>query len=257
MPNHVAPFGLVTHGTLDTASSLRRHSRMRITVSSIAFGLLLVAAAPARSQTVNEGVASVSTDHQQVVRRWGVEARRLRAFDRTLGQDPECTAAGRCTVDVNALGVRRWVSERYAWNAGLAFALGGGSSRTAAGPSGSWDTYLGLGPTLGATFLLADWKHLAVGAGPQLDFVFFMPGGSRPKNLVLDLRGVVEGELHFGFWGLPQLSVSANAGLQVHYRKVTGTKAGTTATTSEWSVGFLGERTPWSLITNLALRYYF
>src|SRR5262249_22010394 len=74
-------------------------------------------------------VASVSptTDHDSIVGHWGVEARQVAVFQRTLLQESGCETS--CPQAVNLLGVRHWSKERYAWTAGLALATGGGSSR--------------------------------------------------------------------------------------------------------------------------------
>ncbi len=193
------------------------------------------------------------TDHDTVVRRWGIEARRVATVQRTPKQDLACKDD--CPLTLNALALRRWSTSRYAWSLGLALGFGGGSSRTA-DTKYSWDTYLGLGPTLGATFLLANWQHLAVGLSPQIDFVFFMPGGTRPKSVILDLRGLVEGEVHLGMIGLPQVSLGLASGLAVHYRGVSDAAKTPTGTSGEWSVGLAGPQTLWGLVTNMFLRFY-
>src|SRR5436190_9723671 len=79
---------------------------------------------------------SEHTDHDTVVGRWGVEARQVAVFDRTLRQESGCDET--CPVALDSLGVRHWSRSKYAWSAGLAFAVGGGSSRRG-GVSYSWD----------------------------------------------------------------------------------------------------------------------
>lgn len=196
--------------------------------------------------------AQGGTDHDKVVGRWGIEARQVAVGQKTPGQDLECGAD--CPVSLNALSVRRWSSPAFAWGAGLVLGLGGGGRKVAAGTE-SWDTYLGVGPTLSASFLLTSWKHLAVSTSPQLDFVFFMPGGSRPKTFLISARGLIEGELHLGFIGLPELSLGIASGLVLEYRGVTSAALGSTA--NQWSVGFAGPQSLWGLITNMYVRFYF
>jgi hypothetical protein len=201
---------------------------------------------------------SSATDHDMVVRHWGIEARRLATVQRTPGQDPGCGTD--CPLGLNALSLRRWSTTNYAWSAGLALAAGGGTSRQmGTGSTQSWDTYFGFGPTVGATFLLANWKHLAVGLSPQIDFVFFLPGGTRPKTLSLDVRGLAEGELHLGFIGLPQVSVGLSSGLAFNFTAITKTDTPPAATTTanRWSLGFTGPTSFWGLVTNAFLRFYF
>jgi hypothetical protein len=201
---------------------------------------------------------SAGTDHELVVRRWGMEARSLDQglLLRTPGNDLSCDAA--CKIALNSFGVRHWATSRYAWNAGLALGVGGGSRYDATQMKvQSWDSYFGIGPTLGASFLLTDWKHLAISLSPQLDAVFFMPSGRGPKTFLLDVRGLVEGELHMGFIDLPQLSIGVASGLVASLRTVSNSKMTPTGTATQWSIGFSGPQTLWGLVTNVFLRFYF
>jgi hypothetical protein len=202
---------------------------------------------------------ATGTDHDQVVGRWGVEARRLATLQKTPNQDRACKDD--CPVEINSLALRRWSTSRYAWSAGLALGLGSGSTRTSATTKYTWDTYLGIGPTIGATFLLANWKHLAVGLSPQIDLLYFMPGSKKekPKTLLLNVRGLIEGELHLGFLGLPQVSLGLATGLVIGYRNVSSAGAAMTptGTSSEWAIGFAGPQSLWGLVTNMHLRFYF
>jgi hypothetical protein len=202
--------------------------------------------------------ATAATDHQLVVGRWGIEARSLDRGElkRTPGNDLACN--DNCPITINSIGVRRWATSRYAWSAGLALGVGGGSRYSADKDKvQSWDTYLGVGPTLGASFLLTEWKHLAVSFSPQLDALVFMPASSRSKTFLLDLRGVIEGELHLGFIDLPQLSVGLSSGLVASLKTVSQSKTTPTGTASQWSIGFSGPQTFWGLVTNMYLRFYF
>jgi hypothetical protein len=207
--------------------------------------------------TAAEGGA---TDHDSIVGRLGIEARRIGAFRRTQGQEADCTAP--CMADLNALSLRRWTDHAYAYSFGLALGVGGGSSRPApAADAQTWDTYFGVGPTLGASFLLASWKHLAVSWGPQLDAVFFLPSGKGSKNFLFNLRAVVEGELHLGMIGVPAASVALQTGLEARYHIATKDNkdgaSGKDIMASRWSVGFTGNQSLWDLVTKMTLRYYF
>jgi hypothetical protein len=196
------------------------------------------------------------TDHDGIVGRWGIEARTLGEFQRTPGNDLSC--ANDCPIRLNAISVRKWSTERYAWSAGLALGAGGGSryepTRMAVQ---SWDTYFGVGPTVGANFLLANWKHLAVSLSPQLDALIFIPKGTGPKSFLVNLRGLVEGELHLGMIGVPQISVGTSAGLLASLRTVSKSEMTSSGTASQWDIGFSGPQSLWGLVTNLYLRFYF
>lgn len=201
-----------------------------------------------------EGPAVGATDHDSIVGRWGVEARHLGTFQRSVGNDATCGT--NCPISLNSFGVRRWVSPNYAWSAGLVFGVGGGS-RSDGGTIKTWDTYLGIGPTVGANFLLTNWEHLAVSFTPQFDFLFFAPRGSGAKTFLVNARGLIEGELHMGFIGLPQLSLGVASGLVVSYQGNTQASKTANGTASQWDIGFLGPQSLWGLVTNAYLRFYF
>ena len=201
---------------------------------------------------------SGATDHDTVVGAWGIEARKLASLSRTLGQEPGCVDT--CLVDLNALSVRRWNTQSYAWNLGLALGLGGGSSREADGSTKSWDTYFGLGPTVSANFLLANWKHLAVSLAPGADLLLFVPSGKGSKSFIANLRGAVEGEVHLGMIGLPSASVSLDTGVELSFlyaTRDTKANAAPVATALKYSLGVTGPRSLWDLVTRLQVRYYF
>jgi hypothetical protein len=191
-----------------------------------------------------------------MVGRWGLSTRTDFVGERSAGQDPACgTACGRA---LNALSVRRWVSNRYAWDLGLAIAAGGGANRLASGDTASWDTDLGIGPTVGASFLLANWKHMAVAARPELDVVFFMPSASGSKSIFFAARGVVEAELHLGFLGLPALTLGAQSGIEARFLSRTKGEAPAAGSVARaWSVGMVAPRSLWDLVTDVHVRYYF
>ncbi len=199
-----------------------------------------------------------TTDHETVVRRWGVQVRRLATAAKTPGQDPACGKDKDCPVSLHSFGLRKWSTAGYAWNAGVALGMGGGASRAAGGTVRSWDTYFGFGPTFGASFLLANWKHLAVSAGPQLDLVFFMPSSSGAKTLMVNVHGDVEAEVHLGMIGLPAASVAFSTGIAASYRSVSRGKVPVDgAVARSFSLETTGPTALWDLVTQMSLRYYF
>jgi hypothetical protein len=197
-----------------------------------------------------------ATDHDSVVNLWGIEARTIGTFKKTAGEDIECPTP--CTVDLNSVGVRKWINPHYAYSVGLAFGVGGGSRR-APDAVETLDTYFGVGPTVGASFLLANWKHLAVSMSPQLDAVYFLPSGKGSKSFLVNLRGVVEGELHLGMIGLPQASLGVSTGIVASFLSASLDEKTRTdnAIATRWSIGMTSPRSLWDLVTNATLRYYF
>jgi hypothetical protein len=188
------------------------------------------------------------SDHDAVVGRIGVSAQRLDTGPVPLTLRPGlgcATDAGvSCTVTVGAFGVRYWTSRNLALNGALALAAGGGST-----PSTTLDTYLGVGPVVGLSVLLASWRHLSVLASPQLAFLWFRPaGGDTSSTVMFDLQAAFEAELHFGFIGVPALSIGLLAGGAVQYESAPGVHV--------WTVGVIGGGSVWNALTALSLRYY-
>jgi hypothetical protein len=73
-------------------------------------------------------------------------------------------------------------------------------------------------------------------------------GDSRISTKVVQLRAALEGELHFGFVGVPALSVGMTTGL--------GFKCVSDGASRLWAVQVLGAGGVWSVLSNLFVRYY-
>jgi hypothetical protein len=190
-----------------------------------------------------------ASDHDAVVGHVGVSARRLDPGPLPLalrpGQGCAADMTTPCTVTLGALGARYWMSRNLALNGYLVLGTGGGSLG-----GQDLDTYLGVGPIVGMTLLLANWKHLAIGASPELAVVWFRPAGGDAGNTTLfQLRASIEGELHFGFIGIPALSISLQAGAQVLYEQAPAAHL--------WSVGVIGGGSIWNALSTIDVRYYF
>lgn len=212
----------------------------------------VAAPAPAQPPRVvpipTSDAAPAASDHDAVVGHIGVTARRMDTGPVPLTLRPglgcAADAGASCTVAVGAVGARYWTSRNLALNGALALASGGGSTGSA-----SLDTYLGVGPVAGVSVLLGNWRHLSVLASPELAFIWFRPAGSHTASTVtFDLQAAVEAELHFGFIGVPALSIGLLAGAAVQYEDAPGVHV--------WSVGVIGGGSVWNALTSLSLRYY-
>jgi hypothetical protein len=202
--------------------------------------------------------APSESDHDTVRDSWGVEVRPvathlsvfgLRAATGCPASVATAPATGTTTsscppVAVSALAARRWIGRNIAVDGGLALAIGGGSDG-----GRLLDTYFGLGPVLGASVLLANWRHVAVMAGPELTFVVFKGASSADTAYMAELLGSLEAELHFGFIGAPALSLGIRSGLAFRLEHAVDA--------TQWSVGVGGATTVRALFEDVALRYYF
>ena len=188
------------------------------------------------------------SDHDAVVGHVGVAARRLDPGPLPLalrpGQGCAANMTTPCTVALGAVGARYWVNRNVALNGYLVLGTGGGSLG-----GQDLDTYLGVGPIVGMTLLLANWKHLAIGASPELAVVWFRPaGGDAASTTLFQMRAAIEGEVQFGFIGIPALSIGLQAGAQVLYEHAPAGHL--------WSVGVIGGGSIWDALSNLYVRYY-
>jgi hypothetical protein len=186
-----------------------------------------------------------ASDHDAVVRRWGLGAGRMGSFPLRPGRGcPSTVMSASCSVDLGTVTIRHWMTRNFALDAGLTLGVGGGSEESRA-----LDTYVGFGPMAGMTVLLGNWKHLAVGASPEFSVVYFRPGGSSAQStLLVDLRAELEGELHLGFIGVPALSVGLATGFAFRYQGMPGVDL--------WSIGATPPQTLWGTLSNLFIRYY-
>ena len=208
-----------------------------------------------------DGIAAES-DHDAIVGGWGIDVRPVATtvpvFSRRASMGcplaaatvnggaaaPGGTALDCPPIAMSMLGVRHWVNRNLAWTVGAALALGGGTQN-----GRLLDTYLGFGPGAGVSLLLGNWKHLAVAASPSLALVWFRAAKSVPTTYVADLRADLEGELHFGFIGVPALSLGIRSGVLLRLERA--------ADLTLWSAGVSGATTLRGLVSDLSLRYYF
>jgi hypothetical protein len=213
-------------------------------------------AAPAPAPEAPHVVAPVPTadatpapsDHDAVVGHVGIELRRIDPgpfpFDLRTGTGCPVAQTTPCQVTLGALSLRWWESRNLALTGGLAMGFGGGRDQGRA-----LDSYVGLGPVVGLGLLLGNWRHLAVTAASEASFVWFKPGGdSTTSTKVVTVRGALEGELHFGFVGVPALSLGMATGVAFHWVSLGDARV--------WSVGVVGPGSVRDVLTNLFIRYY-
>ncbi len=206
------------------------------------------AAEPEPGPIPTSDATPAATDHDAVVGHVGIAARRLDPGPLPLslrpGQGCPTDMSIPCTVTLGAVGARYWMTRNLALNGYLAIGSGGGSLG-----GQDLDTYLGVGPIVGATLLLANWRHLSIGASPELTVIWFRPaGGDVPSTLLVGMSAALEGELHFGFVGVPALSIGLLAGAALNYERAPNAHL--------WSVGVIGAGSIWDALSTLYVRYY-
>lgn len=205
-----------------------------------------------RTSAPRDGL-SYESDHDAVLPGWGIAVTplstqlpvfALRASTGCPLSASPAPASDCPQVNVSAIDVRRWMTRAWAVNVGLAFALGGGRDH-----GRLLDTYVAAGPRLGVSVVLGNWKHMVVMASPDVSVVIFRPAGSADTTHVIDVDANLEAEVHFGFWGLPALSLSLRSGLRLRIEHAPDV--------TRWSVGPTGVTTLTRLVNDVSLRYYF
>jgi hypothetical protein len=191
------------------------------------------------------------SDHDAVLGRFGITARHFDPGPLPLALAPGigCPTSGAdtsaCQVTMGTLAVRYWWTRNLAFNGGLVFGVGGGRDAMQ-----SLDTHIGVGPTVGISLLLGNWRHLAISASPELAYVWFRPGGTGAgvNTTMIALQAALEAEVHLGFVGVPALSVGLLAGMGLQYESVGETRV--------WAIGVLGGDSVWGALSNVFVRYY-
>lgn len=199
--------------------------------------------------TADENPAA--SDHDAVLGHFGITARHFAPGPLPLALAPgiSCPSSGAdtsaCEFTMGALAVRYWWTRNLAFNGGLAFGVGGGRDAMQ-----SLDTHIGLGPTVGISLLLANWRHLAISASPELAYVWFRPGGTGAgaNTTMLAFQAALEAEVHLGFVGVPALSFGLLAGMGLQIESAGETRV--------WAIGVLGGDSVWGALSNLFVRYY-
>lgn len=180
-------------------------------------------------------------------------------------------SGGDASVQAPVIGVRYWLDPSLGIDAGLGFVSSGGTTTVEAGGQ-STDTddpgVTGFLLHAGVPLSLADDGHFSFQIVPELNVGFANSTITTPNQPDVKLSGFgidvgarAGAEIHFGFIGIPQLSLQGSVGLlfAMESRKATvdstpeaSTKHSTT--TISTTVG----DNPWNIFTsNVAAMYYF
>jgi hypothetical protein len=208
------------------------------------------------------------SDHAQVSNTFGVGYLGLNSIQYGAGLSS--------SVSAPIVGVRYWLNEGMGIDVGVGLGLTGGSSKN---KSGSTETTTDSPSTLGAalhfgvplvlgttgahhTFQVVPEVNLGYASSSKKEGEGDATIETKNSGLRLD-AGVRAGtEVHFGFMGLPRLSLQATVGLYLSYLSgTTTTKQGTNETensSSGYGLGTTVQNQPWSIFTqNVAAIYYF
>jgi hypothetical protein len=180
----------------------------------------------------------------------------------------------RGNVNAPVIGVRYWLTRMIGLDAGVGFGLTGGSNEVVnGGTSVSNDHQSGFGAAFhaGVPLALSHGKHFSFLVIPEGTIGFTNgtfkqpapPGGVAPpqqdlSGFRLDLGGRIGGEFHFGFMGLPQLSLEATVGLFFQRESFKIKQDTNSASDGTTTLGTSVQSDPWAIfVNNISAFYYF
>jgi hypothetical protein len=218
------------------------------TTGSTQVGMALPGATPQAA-----AVAGVS-DHDAVVGRLAVGYMgRTFAFSGLTGAN---------AVPVPVIGVRYWLSDMIGIDAGLGLGIASGSNDAADGTSTDNPSYHAFMLHGGVPLSLASAGHFSFQIVPELNVGFAGSSLTPPMGedtsisaFHLDIGARAGSEIHFGFIGVPQLSLQGSVGLRLN---MDSTSADPGDGSSNFSLATTVGDNPWNIFTsNVAALYYF
>lgn len=222
----------------------------------------------AASEEAEDEDESEDTDHEGVVGRFGVGL--------LGGTSVSFPTAGFGTQDINMpiLGARYWLDERLGLQAGFGISHSSGDNGQSNARSGfDTQTLWGMALHVGAPIVFFYDEHYKFLVQPEANFVFGT--GRLHDNLNttadeavqmnawgLDLGARLGAEVHFGFIGIPKLSLQGSVGAYYTLRQgVTSTVEGgrqVDRVITRHTLGTAHYSDPWDLFTSsIAALYYF
>ena len=213
-------------------------------------------------------------DHELFERRFGI------AFH-GIAQTPIATATGGATVGTGSVttpvvGVRYWLNKGFGIDGGIGLGFAGGSSTVKAANGTETKTdkadALGMMFHVGVPIVPAYAKHYKFLVIPELNVGFAtqtikggtpaVPSETSLSGFYFDIGARAGAEIHFGFIGVPELSLQGTVGLAFQRQSVsaTTTVAGAESSVSDGTtrIGTSLQAPPWALFTNnIAAIYYF
>ncbi len=183
---------------------------------------------------------------------------------------------GNPALPVPVVGVRYWLDPMVGLDLGLGLWLGGTSTTPAAGaPSVSGPKTSAFILHAGVPLALASAKHFTFEIIPEANFGYGQitqdaalggaTGITKQTGTHLDIGARAGAEIHFGFMGLPQLSLLGTVGLRFDYDKLgqdntppAPGSASVHASMSDWNLRTSVYDSPWNIfIANVGALYYF
>lgn len=223
-------------------------------------GMALPGAAPAA------GAAAGDSDHDAVIGRVAVGY---------LGAQRVPFPGPGGDIQAPVVGIRYWIDQMLGLDVGLGIYNDGGSTTVNNGATSTTTDFASRTAVLihgGVPLSLASEKHYSFQIVPELNVGFSsqtrkddpVPGGETAESgFILDIGARAGAEIHFGFVGIPQLSLQGGIGVLFSTENVKTTVTVPNApeqsqetSTNRFTTTVNGE--PWDIFTgNIAALYYF
>jgi hypothetical protein len=213
------------------------------------------------------------SDHEKVIGRFAVGY--LGVSDIPLPNEGGLTNIRADTGIVSApvVGARYWINPRIGIDGGLGIGWSGGSSENVNGNTTVSTTVasrFGVLLHAGVPVALVSAKHYTFIVVPELNVGFATssiapPPGAAPNTpnislsgFKLDIGARAGAEIHFGFIGVPQLSLQATVGAAFTTQSKSAKRDNVSQSISGTTIGTTVQADPWSLFTkNISALYYF
>lgn len=198
---------------------------------------------------------STGSDHDAVVGRFGIGFFGVSSIP--IG---DMSATGGVTaylVPAPTIGMRFWLSQLLAIEAGLGLGIGSSSEDDSQGNEVNTPSRTAFALHGGVPLALASSKHFVFEVVPELNFGIATgsAGDIDLSGLLLELGARAGAEIHFGFMGLPQLALQGSIG--VHF-SLQSCSVGDNASRSDVRFGTDVYNSPWSIFSeSVSAIYYF
>jgi len=176
------------------------------------------------------------------------------------------TPGGPAPAEAPVVGIRYWVDEMLGIDAGLGFSYVTTGSTTAAGDGPSPKT-MGFLIHGGVPLSLASSGHFSFQIVPELNVGFSSFSQNDPagdlngSGFHLDVGARAGAEIHFGFIGIPELSLQGSVGLGLTTESWSydqDNNPGSQNDGSRFSIATSVQDSPWNIFrSNVAALYYF
>jgi hypothetical protein len=214
-------------------------------------------------------------DHERVIGHVGVGFFGIRSIPVGFTRDTAAlTGTDAQTLDAPTIGVRYWMNDSFGLEAALGFAVSSGSTSTDT-QAGSTDSDLPSRYAFafhgGVPIAFMHEQHYKFLVIPEINIA--LGGGTDPlgsgstddyiySSFLFEVGARVGAEVHFGFIGVPQLSLQGTVGANLRYATVNQNKvvgpSEEDLSISAFSVGTTVQQEPWNIfVTNVSAIYYF